>query len=243
MRDRFGNFSPITFVFLGLMAYMMIRSQIFSSGSSITDWLINELYILPGVIIGLTFHEFGHAWVADKLGDNTPRMLGRVSLNPAAHIDIVGLCALLFVGFGWGKPVEIDPRNFRKPRRDEFLVSFAGVVMNLIVAIVAIAVLKVIIMVFGQAADTSSMLYIVEMMILQIVFINFVLMLFNLLPIPPLDGFNIVTEIFDLKKYSWWNEVYRRGFLVLLVFIFFDFSGKVLTPILTQLMNIVYSIL
>ena len=91
--------------------------------------------MLPGIIIGLAFHEFAHAAVAFKLGDPTPKMQGRVTINPLAHIDPVGLAALLFAGFGWGVPVQINPSNFKKRRRDELLVSLAGVTMNLVIAI------------------------------------------------------------------------------------------------------------
>ena len=97
--------------------------------------ILTKLLMLPGIIIGLSFHEFAHAWMSDKLGDPTPRRQGRVTINPMAHIDPIGFLALLLVGFGWGKPVQIDPGYYKHRRRDEFLVGIAGVTMNLLLAI------------------------------------------------------------------------------------------------------------
>ncbi|MEG0156762.1 MAG: site-2 protease family protein [Anaerovoracaceae bacterium] len=128
---------------LGLLAIMLFMSMRGNALGSPMDWLMSKMYILPGVIIGLSFHEFAHAFVAYKLGDSTPKLQGRVTINPMAHVDPVGLLALFFVGFGWGNPVEINPRNFNKPRRDEILVSLAGVTMNLILAIVFTIILKI----------------------------------------------------------------------------------------------------
>ena len=98
--------------------------------------IITKLLTLPGIILGLSFHEFAHAWMSNKLGDPTPKRQGRLTINPLAHIDWIGFLCLLLVGFGWGKPVEIDPRYYKHRRRDEFLVAIAGVTMNLILAIV-----------------------------------------------------------------------------------------------------------
>ena len=98
--------------------------------------ILTKLLMLPGIIIGLSFHEFAHAWMSDKLGDPTPRRQGRVTINPMAHIDPIGFLALLLVGFGWGKPVQIDPGYYKHRRRDEFLVGIAGVTMNLLIAVI-----------------------------------------------------------------------------------------------------------
>ena len=95
------------------------------------DYFIQLLLAIPGVIIAMTFHEYAHARAAVALGDFTPRLMGRLTLDPRAHVDPIGLLMLLFVRFGWAKPVMINPRNFRKPRRDDILVSVAGPAMNL----------------------------------------------------------------------------------------------------------------
>lgn len=205
------------------------------------EWVMDKVYILPGIIIGLAFHEFAHAFVADRLGDNTPRLQGRVTVNPISHIDPIGMIALLFVGFGWGVPVEINSGNFKKPRRDELLVSLSGVVMNLILAIIFTLILKVYLMFVGYNAGEMGI--VVGDIIFYIIYINLILMVFNLLPIPPLDGFNILTELFNLKKYSWWYEIYDKGFIILMIFIVFGFTSKILTPTIEFLWSILSLIL
>lgn len=233
MRQFFGN--PVAIMLLLFMAYTSIRSGAFSDPKA---WLMQELMMLPGIIIGLSFHEFGHAFTAYKLGDDTPRFQNRLTVNPVAHIDPIGFIALLFVGFGWGRPVEINPRNFRNMRRDEFLVSIAGVTMNLLLAIVFAIILGVYMRATGAYPNMEGMGNMVCLMLYFCIYINFVLMIFNLLPIPPLDGFNIVTEIFDLRKYDWWYTLYNYGNIILIALIAFNFTGRIMTPILNSLMGI-----
>ena len=156
------------------------------------NWLMSKVIIVPGIIIGLTFHEFAHAWVAYKLGDQTPKLQGRVTLNPMAHIDWMGLAALFFVGFGWGQPVQIDPYQFKNRRRDELLVALAGVTMNLLLAILFAFVAKAVLSIAGWDALSTGFGNGIWQMILCIIQINLVLMIFNLIPCPPLDGFNII---------------------------------------------------
>ena len=158
--------------------------------------------MLPGIIIGLSFHEFAHAWVSDRLGDPTPRRQGRVTINPLAHIDWIGFIMLLLVGFGWGKPVQIDPSYYKNRRRDEFLVGIAGVTMNLILAVLFSLPAKAMIKAFSGVA-VSDLIHSIYLILFYTVMINLVLMIFNLIPCPPLDGWGIVTQIFRLDRYSW----------------------------------------
>lgn len=193
------------------------------------DWLMSELLMLPGIIIGLSFHEFAHGIASYALGDPTPKLQGRLTINPAAYIDPFGFIALLLAGFGWGVPVQIDPRYYKHRRRDEFLVSIAGVVMNFFIAVIFTFILRIIISVnpawaFGEIGS------IVVNIFQYVILINLVLMIFNLLPVPPLDGFGIVTQIFNLEKYSWYYKVYDKGFLILLVLIFLNVTDYILTP-------------
>lgn len=225
----------MTILLLAFMAYASIKSGRFSSPG---QWLMQEMLMLPGIVIALSFHEFGHAAVADRLGDPTPRSQGRVSVNPIAHIDLIGFIALLFVGFGWGKPVEINPDNFRKPRRDELLVAVAGVLMNLILAVIFTLVLRFYIQGTGATGMTTGMADSIYNIILYIIYINLILMIFNLLPIPPLDGFNILTEIFNLKKYRWWYSIYDKGFIILMVLIVFNFTDYILSPCVNFFLNL-----
>lgn len=193
------------------------------------DWIIDKLIILPGIIIGLSFHEFAHGMVSNLLGDPTPKAQGRLTINPAAHIDPFGFICLFLAGFGWGVPVEIDPRYYKHRRRDEFLVSIAGVLMNLFIAVVFTLVLKGFIL-WHPAWLSGAAGQIVMEIVIGIIQINVVLMVFNLLPVPPLDGFNILTEIFNLRKYSWYYAVYDKGFLILLALIIFNVTDVVLIP-------------
>lgn len=230
MRSFFKD-PMIIFIFL-LLGYQSISS--FGSGS-LMGWVMQKLIILPGILIGLSFHEFAHAKVANLLGDDTPKLQGRVTINPAAHIDPMGLFALFFIGFGWGKPVQVNPNNFKHMRRDDFLVSIAGVVMNFFLAALFTGILRLCILLapsfFGTMAGS-----IVSLMLVSVIRINLVLMVFNLLPVPPLDGFNVVTEIFDLRKYDFYYRIYDKGFLILLVLIFFNIPSKILVPAIDYLL-------
>lgn len=180
---------------------------------------INKLLFLPGIIIGITFHEAAHGYVSHWLGDPTPKNQGRLSINPLAHIDPMGFIALLLVGFGWGKPVMIDPRYYKNPKRDELLVSLAGVTTNLIIAII-FAVIQILLIDTGAAYSMGSSWNVVNLIIQYIVFVNLVLMCFNLLPIPPLDGFSVITQLFDLRKYDWYYKLYSNGFFILMALVF-----------------------
>ena len=199
--------------------------------------ILTKLLTLPGIIIGLSFHEFAHAWVSDRLGDPTPRRDGRVTINPLAHIDWIGFACLLLVGFGWGRPVVIDPRYYKNRRRDEFLVAIAGVTMNLIIAIVLSIPARLMMKHYASSAP-SDIMYNIYLMIFYAISINVVLMVFNLLPVPPLDGWNIVTQLFKLDKYDWWYKVYQYGTYILLALIILNVTDLVLTPLVSAIMKI-----
>lgn len=201
------------------------------------NMILTKILMLPGIIIGLSFHEFAHAWVSDRLGDPTPRRDGRVTINPLAHIDWLGFAALLLVGFGWGKPVMIDPRYYKNRRRDEFLVAIAGVTMNLIIAVVLSIPVRMMMKHYG-AGVPSDLMYNIFQMLYYAVFINVVLMIFNLLPVPPLDGWNIFTQLFKLDQYDWWYKVYRYGTYILLALIIFNVTDLVLTPLVNAVMKL-----
>ena len=197
--------------------------------------ILTKILTLPGIIIGLSFHEFAHAWVSDKLGDPTPRRQGRVTINPLAHIDWIGFLCLLLVGFGWGKPVQIDPRYYKNRRRDEFLVAIAGVTMNLILAVILAIPAR---LMMANITNASDLVYNIFLIIYYAVTINVVLMIFNLIPCPPLDGWNIITQIFKLDRYEWWYKVYQYGTYILLALIIFNVTDLILTPAVNAIMNI-----
>ncbi|MBQ6389201.1 MAG: site-2 protease family protein [Mogibacterium sp.] len=192
--------------------------------------ILSKILMLPGIILGLSLHEFAHAWMSNKLGDPTPKRQGRLTINPLAHIDWVGFTALLLVGFGWGKPVQIDPRFYKKPRRDEFLVAIAGVTMNLIIAILLSFPTKALAKAY-YAVGGSVLIENIYLIFFYAVSINVVLMIFNLIPVPPLDGWGIVTQIFRLDRYDWWYKVYQYGTWILLALIVLNVTDLILTPL------------
>ena len=199
--------------------------------------ILTKILMLPGIIIGLSFHEFAHAWVSDRLGDPTPRRQGRVTINPLAHIDWIGFLALVLVGFGWGKPVQIDPGYYKHRRRDEFLVGIAGVTMNLLIAVLFSIPARFIVKSFSGAA-VSDLVYNIYLMIFYIVSVNIVLMIFNLIPCPPLDGWGLITQIFRLDRYSWWYKVYQNGTWILLALIVFNVTNLIITPLVSAILGV-----
>ena len=232
---RRSNIDISFIVIIVILAGMSFRQ---GGISNPMDWVMDKVLIVPGIIIGLTFHEFAHAIVAYKCGDQTPKLQGRVTVNPLAHIDWMGLAALFFVGFGWGQPVQIDPYQFRHRRRDEFLVSVAGVAMNLLLAIVFTFVAKLLMMAVGTSWISSGFGNGIWMMVLYIVQINLVLMIFNLIPVPPLDGFNIIAQIFNFGGKEIYWQIYRYGNWILVALIVFGITGMIISPCVSFLFNL-----
>ena len=180
-------------------------------------------------------HECAHGFVADRLGDDTPRSQGRLSLNPFRHLDLFGSLLLIFAGFGWAKPVQVDPRNFRKPKRDMALPSLAGPLSNVLFALGLMVGFK---RLYGYAPAlrhydfVGTLLDIVGMMIS----INMSLAVFNLLPIPPLDGSKIYTAVLPDKYYFQLMRYERYIALALMALILF-------TDVLTKPMNTLATLL
>jgi Zn-dependent protease len=221
-----------------LLLIMAVHATRGGSFSNPVSWLFDIIMRIPGLVIGISVHEFAHAKAADMLGDPTPRMQGRVTLNPFRHFDAIGLIALLLIGFGWGKPVQISPRNFRNIRRSSFVVSIAGVAMNFVMAFVFFGIYYGFnIFMFRSGAASSQLSGALSPILLNIIWMNLALMVFNLLPVPPLDGFNILTEIFDLRRYQLWHTLYNYGFVILMVLIMLGVTGRVMTPALSAVLG------
>ncbi len=186
------------------------------------------VYRLIAVVVALSFHEWGHAYAANKLGDPTARMMGRMTINPFKHLDPIGFICMVLVGFGWAKPVPINPNNFKKPRRDEIIVSLAGVGTNFLMAAAVMCVY--------MAVGTFTSFYSpgIAAFISDFYFINLGLLVFNLIPVPPLDGYQFAKNLL-IRKVSpnfFWN-VERYGSLILMVLLL---SGAV-SSIMTYLVN------
>ena len=153
------------------------------------------LLLIPVLLFALVFHEFSHGWVANKLGDPTAKYAGRLTLNPMAHLDLFGSLMILFVGFGWAKPVPVDTRYLVNPRADMMKIAFAGPAANLLLAFVAGTIIRL----TGYMGALTSML----IMFTQI---NIMLAVFNMIPIPPLDGSQIFSGLMVRKKSESRNE-------------------------------------
>lgn len=169
---------------------------------------------LISLFIAITIHEYSHAWMADRLGDPTARLQDRLSFNPLRHIDLTGLLFLLFFGFGWGKPVPVDPYNLKNPQKDSAMISVAGPLSNLVLASILSILIRLFILFHLSFAS------IIGLFLLPIIQMNVVLGIFNLLPIEPLDGFKIVGGLLPGEKAREWEELRRYGLLFLLVLIF-----------------------
>jgi Zn-dependent protease len=181
--------------------------------------LIDGLLMYVGLVVLLTFHEFGHAWVALKCGDDTARLQGRVSLNPLAHIDPIGtvLLPLLMIFMpgagrflvGWAKPVPVNPYNLRNPRGDDILVTLAGPGMNFLLAVVLLGLARI-----GLILHSDNMAGLCEYMAQ----LSLLLCFFNLIPIPPLDGSQVVRSLIGMS-YEAYHQIAQFGFILLIIVI------------------------
>lgn len=203
------------------------------------------LLTLPGVIIAITFHEFAHAYAAYKLGDDTPKMQGRLNLNPLSHMDPVGFVLLIFAHVGWGKPVQINPRNFDRKysvSAGEAIVSVAGPLMNFILAIV-FTIIYFILIKFAVSFVISQVGVIVITIIQSTIIVNVGLGVFNLIPLPPLDGSKIFRNFMSYNVKQWLDKYERIFYIVFLVLWISGLAGKIISPIIeaiaTGLINII----
>ena len=212
--------------------------------------LIFFLLAFPGRILAISAHEFAHAWVADKCGDHTARMMGRLTLNPLKHLDLVGALMMVLIGFGWAKPVPVNPRNYRNYRRDDLLVSIAGITMNFILFVLSFLVCAVMVFVVLRRAGASSdqardfvyyaasfdsdyiaaisgsrMLGYVYEMLSCFVIVNIGLAIFNLLPVPPLDGYHVLNDLVLRRDLFASAQAVRTAMGILMALMFLGYLG------------------
>lgn len=179
---------------------------------------------LPGLVIALVIHEYAHAKAADIMGDFTPRMTGRLTLNPMAHIDPIGLIMLLVVRFGWAKPVMINARNFRNWRQGELLVALAGPVANLLVAFISLLVMAVL---FKLGMFSEGVRLVLSMMVL----FNINFAIFNMLPLPPLDGSKVLMVLLPGRLAYKLMSLERYSFIILIFLMMTPFLTMILIPL------------
>ena len=191
---------------------------------------------LPGIVIAMVIHEYSHARMADFLGDFTPRMQGRLTLNPAAHVDPIGLLMLFLVHFGWAKPVQINPTNFSNPRRDDILVSLAGPASNLITAFFAL-ILLVLLAKFDFPLS-EGLLVVFNLIIVYN--INFAI--FNMLPIPPLDGSHILRNLLPYEMARVYEQLERYSFIFLIIILMTPILSYIFVPLQKIIFGIFQSV-
>ena len=182
---------------------------------------------ITAILLAITVHEFAHAWMADRLGDPTAKLNGRLTMNPLAHLDPIGTIFLFLVGFGWGKPVPINDNNLKNPKIDEVKISLAGPASNLIIAIILGLIIRII------PLGTEIINFLV-----YIILINLVLMTFNLLPIPPLDGSHILRLFLSENSYKSYS---RLGIIILFIFILMNNFYPILNIIINWITYIFFN--
>ncbi len=242
----FGGFGMNTWMIVLVIILIAenLRYYIYSP-----EALLALILSIPGVIIAMTFHEFAHAWVADRLGDDTPRRQGRLTLNPFKHMEPIGMLMLLFAGFGWGRPVEINPNNFNRTitiRKGNALVALAGPVMNLILALI-FSIIYALILAFGGIAFINSQVGgIITDIIMYTIFMNVGLGVFNLIPLPPLDGSKVLVAILPTNARSWFESHERILYLVFIIIWITPIASLIISPVIklinTGLLKLIASI-
>lgn len=181
------------------------------------------------LLVAITIHEFAHAYIADRLGDPTPRSQGRLTLNPLAHLDPLGTLMLLLFRFGWGRPVQFDPHNLENPRQDAAKISIAGPISNLLLALVASLLIR-----FVIPEYFIPMLY-------PLVFLNVSLAIFNLVPVHPLDGGKIILGLLPRDLAYEWDQIMSRYGIIILLLMIIPIQGT--SPIISLIYPVVNFIL
>lgn len=215
------NFDRRTlYIILGVMVLM----NVLLGGRSVEG----IIYALPGVIVAMTFHEFAHAWMATKLGDDTPRLQGRLNLNPMSHIDPVGIVCLTLLGFGWGKPVQINSRNFNGKyslSKAEAMVAAAGPIMNFIIAFIFLIISVILGFTITKITTTTK---IIASIISSVILVNLGLGVFNLIPLYPLDGSKVLNYFLPYKAKEW---MMRNQFILTIIVFFIVFYTDIISYI------------
>ena len=204
-----------------------------------TAGILNLLLTIPGVLIAITFHEFAHAWMAVKLGDNTPKLQGRLSLNPFDHMDPIGFVFLIVAGFGWGKPVEIDSRNFNGKyslSKAEAIVAAAGPIMNFILAFIFMIIYyAAFVATNALGALTLQWQQVIYYIVVYTISINIGLGVFNLIPLPPLDGSKIFLPILPRNAKIWFIDNQQIFYFIFLIIWITGIAGRLISPLIDSM--------
>jgi Zn-dependent protease len=205
--------------------------------------IISLLLTLPAVIVAITFHEFAHAWTADKLGDTTPRSQGRLNLNPISHLDFFGFILMIFTHIGWGKPVQINPNNFNSNKSRAFcetMVSLAGPLTNFILAIVA-TIAYYALNIWCRGFLLTNLGEIIAIFLNVLIAVNIGLGTFNLIPLPPLDGEKIFRHLLPFKIQEWLITNYTTLYYVFIILWMFGVLEMIVAPVISTISNLIYT--
>ena len=226
-----SNFKDKVVEYLPKIGFILIALLFIAS---FTDLLSNPIKLLityPIFILSLVLHELSHAYMADFLGDPTPRLTGRLTLNPLKHLDIVGTLLFLFCGFGWAKPVQVDASNFRKPDRAMVSVALAGPLCNFILALLGALVFRITL----ESTQNIKYLYNIGFVCFQLTSINVLLAVFNLIPIPPLDGSRLVHYLLP-APYKAKYYLYAKQYAFIIMILVFMYAGKMISPVVNDIL-------
>jgi Zn-dependent protease len=200
-----------------------------------------SIMLVPG-LFAITCHEVSHGFIAWRYGDPTARMLGRLTLNPLRHIDIVGTLMIVFVGIGWAKPVPVVYENLRNPKRDMIWVAAAGPITNIMLAIVSAILLRGLVAFVHPAASGSPVAMVIEPLVLMLafsVYINLLLAIFNMIPLPPLDGGRVMTGLLPYRQAAALARIEPYGMVIIIALVFFtNIFSYVISPLLHVAVNV-----
>lgn len=207
--------------------------------------LIEFLYTLPALLISLTIHEFAHAYTAYKLGDKSQKALGRLSLDPISHIDPFGFICIALFGFGWGKPVYIDDRNFKNKAKGNMLVSLAGPMANLLFSVILTLLLKVLLYfnLVSLVSTTLTVSSIFGSMLLLAIQFNIVFAVFNLIPLPPFDGSKVLCYFLPGKLKNIMYYLERYSFWIIILLLITNIGVYIISPLVSLIYKILMYIL
>ncbi len=227
------NFSfdkRIIYIIIAIMVLTTVAQYATNPGA-----LIGLLLSVPGVLLAITFHEFAHGLAAYKLGDNTAKNEGRLSLNPFDHLDPIGTLMLLFAGFGWGKPVHVNPTNYTRKfsmEKGEAIVSVAGPLTNIVLAFILALVYGAIYTFAGATFLNSTIGNIIISMLVTAISINIGLGVFNLIPLPPLDGSKIIMPFLPYNAKQWFRNNENIFYIIFVVIWITGIAGIIISPVI-----------
>lgn len=216
----------------GTIFFLFMVSLALQGTSALMSSMLHYVFLVPVILLSLTLHEFAHALMADFLGDPTPRRMGRLSLNPLRHLEPVGTLLLFFAGFGWARPVLVDPANFRVPQRAMLSVAMAGPFANVVLAFSGAAGFKLLALSLPIVAPGELAVVIIATVLQTLMTINLSLALFNLLPFPPLDGSRIVSYLLPSRYRLQYRQFEELAPMILLLLFALGGLGIILSPLI-----------